>query len=65
MNSGLSRLVLVSCHSCVKLLLGVFLNCGGGIASFPGSPRARTAFPYFKRRKAGRGLGTRLVVGGN
>ena len=24
------RLVLVSCHSCVKLLLGVFLNCGGG-----------------------------------
>ena len=47
---------------------------GVALASFPGSPRARTksekewgepskiytAFPYFKRRKAGRGLGTRL-----
>ena len=31
------------------------------IASFPDSPRARTtAFPYCKRWKAGRGLGTRL-----
>ena len=30
-----------------------------GLASFPGSPRARTK----KRRKAGRGLGTRLQRG--
>ena len=35
------------------------------VASFPGSPRAQmknqTAFPYCKRREAGRGLGTRLT----
>ena len=31
------------------------------LASFPGSPRTRIKFPYFKRRKAGRGLGTRLI----
>ena len=34
-------------------------SCSYNIASFPGSP---CAFPYCKWRKAGRGLGTRLVT---
>ena len=32
------------------------------LASFPGSAQLSIAFPYCKRRKAGRGLGTRLPL---
>ena len=35
-------------------------RCTFSITSFPGPAQLSTTFPYCKRRKAGRGLGTRL-----
>ena len=50
------------CHFYIVsvVMLTTQIACKALVASFPGSPRARTKFPYCKRRKAGRGLGARL-----